>query len=67
MTTVDKEKLGKVSSVIDIGSQGLIPFATFLAGLVISGLGPMWLLIISTTGLALACTVILVNKQIGKL
>ena len=67
MTTVDKEKLGKVSSVIDIGSQGLIPFATFLAGLVISGLGPMWLLIISTTGLALACTVILVNKQIGQL
>lgn len=67
MTTVEKEKLGKVNSVIDVGSQGLIPLATFLAGLVITGLGPMWLLIISTAGLALTTSIILINKEIGKL
>ena len=67
MKIVDKEKLGKVSSVLDIGSQGLIPLSTFLAGLVIETLGAMWLLVIATGGIVLTTTFILINKQISKL
>ena len=67
MTLVEKDKLGKVSSVMDIGSQGLIPLATFLAGITIDGLGPQWLLIISTSGFVLITAILFINKHIAKL
>ena len=67
LTIVDKDKLGKVNSVIDVGSQGLIPLSTFLAGLVISGLGPSWLCIISTVGLSLMTIVLILNKHVKQL
>ena len=67
LTIVDKDKLGKVNSVIDVGSQGLIPLRNFLAGLVISGLGPSWLCIISTVGLSLMTIVLILNKHVKQL
>lgn len=67
LTITDPDKIGKVSSVVDIGSQGLIPLSSFLAGLVLSGLGSSWLLIICTSGFALITIFILLNKQISKL
>ena len=67
LTIVDKGKLGKVNSVIDVGSQGLIPLSNFLAGLVISGLGPSWLCIISTIGLSLMTVFLVTNKHIRQL
>ncbi len=67
MTIVDKDKLGKVNSVIDVGAQGLIPLANFLAGLIISGLGASWLLIFSTGGFVLITVTLLVNKHVAKL
>ena len=67
MTIVDKDKLGKVNSVIDVGSQGLIPLSNFLAGLVIAGLGPSWLCIISTTGLVLMTVFVVLNKYVKQL
>ena len=67
LTIVDKDKLGKVNSVVDVGSQGLIPLSNFLAGLVISGLGPSWLCIISTAGLALMTVFLVINKHIKQL
>ena len=36
---VDKNMLGKVQSLINIGSQGLTPLASFLGGLVIQSAG----------------------------
>lgn len=67
LTIVDKDKLGKVNSVIDVGSQGLIPFSNFLAGLVISGLGASWLCIISTVGLSLMTIFLVINKHVKQL
>ncbi len=67
MTLVDKDKLGKVNSVVDVGSQGLIPLSNFLAGLVISGLGPGWLCIISTSGLVLMTLLLVCNKYVKQL
>ena len=67
LTIVDKDKLGKVNSVIDVGSQGLIPLSNFLAGLVISGLGPSWLCIISTAGLSLMTVFLIFNKYVKQL
>ena len=67
LTIVDKDKLGKVNSVIDVGSQGLIPLSNFLAGLVISGLGASWLCIISTAGLALMTIFLVINKHVKQL
>ena len=67
LTIVDKDKLGKVNSVIDVGSQGLIPLSNVLAGLVISGLGPSWLCIISTAGLSLMTVFLVINKHIKQL
>ena len=67
MTIVDKDKLGKVNSVMDVGSQGLIPLSNFLAGLVISGLGPSWLCIICTVGLVGMTVFIILNKYVKQL
>lgn len=50
---VDKDKLGKVSSVISIGSMGLTPVALLLGGLAITYLGASGLLIVCTSGLLL--------------
>ncbi len=67
MTLTEKDKLGKVSSVMDVGSQGLIPLASFLAGTVINGLGAPWLLVICALGLVLVTVFICANKHIGQL
>lgn len=67
LTTIDKDKLGKVSSVVDVGSQGLIPLSNLLAGLIISGLGSSYLLIICTSGLILVTLFLLINKTMSKL
>ena len=67
MTIVDKDKLGKVVSVMDIGSQGLIPLANLLAGVAITYLGVSALLIICTLGLILMTVFVIINKEIRKL
>lgn len=67
MTIVDKDKLGKVSSVLNVGSQGLVPLANFIAGLIISGLGASWLLVFSTSGFVLITIMLMVNKHVAKL
>ena len=67
MSMVDKDKLGKVNSLTDIGSQGLIPLSNFLGGLVISLLGTSALLIACTAGFAITSIFIAFNKQINQL
>ena len=67
MTLTEKDKLGKVISVMDVGTQGLIPLSNLLAGLVISSFGPSWLLIICASGLCLLTVVLFINRQIKQL
>jgi len=60
---VDLSIFGKVSAALDIGSQGLIPVATFLAGIIISGLGVSSLLLICTCGLLIVGLIYFFNKN----
>ncbi len=63
LSTVEKDKLGKVTSLIDIGSQGLIPLSEFLGGLIISTLGSGVLLITCTAGFFLVTLFVVFNKH----
>lgn len=67
MKIVEKDKMGKVTSVTNIGSQGLIPLSMFLGGLALSYLGSIGLLVICSGGLLLISLVIFTNKQIREL
>lgn len=58
MTIVDKDKFGKLSSVINIGSQGLIPLSSFLGGLAITYITSLGLLIACATGLLITSLVL---------
>ena len=44
MRIVDKDKLSKVNSIVNIGSQGMIPIASVLAGAVLQSFGSTALL-----------------------
>lgn len=67
ISVIDKEQLGRVNSLVDVGSQGLIPLAEFLGGVVIGGLGTSALLIICTCGFIVMSLFITLNKEIRKL
>ena len=67
MLIIDKDKFGKVSSVMSIGSQGLIPLATFLGGIAITFLGSLGFLIICSIGLLLVSLILFLNKSIKEL
>lgn len=66
-TITDEDKLGKVSSIMNMISQGLVPIATFIAGFVISYLGSSVLLIICSIGLLVTTMISLFNKSIDNL
>ena len=67
VSIVERDKLGKVNSLIDVGCQGLIPLGNFLGGLVISGFGLSALLISCSIGFILITVFICVNRHIGQL
>ena len=67
LKVVDKDKFGKVSSVLSIGSEGLTPVSLFLAGLAISIFGSSGLLIICTSGLVITTLFTVLNKPIKEL
>ena len=58
MKIVDKDKYGKLSSVLNIGSQGLIPFSVFLGGLALTYIGSLGLLIACATVLLITSVVL---------
>ena len=58
MKIVDKDKYGKLSSVLNIGSQGLIPFSVFLGGLALTYIGSLGLLIACATGLLITSVIL---------
>ncbi|MBO7085687.1 MAG: hypothetical protein J6W25_01075, partial [Bacilli bacterium] len=67
MKIVDKDKMGKVTSVSSIGSQGLIPVAMFLGGVAITYLGSAGLLIVCTAGLLITALFLFFNKSIKEI
>ena len=58
MTIVDKDKFGKLSSVLNIGSQGLIPLSMFLGGIVLTYITSLGLLIVCASGLLITSLVL---------
>ena len=58
MTIVDKDKFGKLSSVINIGSQGLIPLSMFLGGIALTYINSLGLLIACASGLLITSMVL---------
>ena len=66
-TITDKDKLGKVSSITNMVSQGLIPVATFVAGFVIAYLGCSSLLLVCSIGFIVVATIALFSKSIDNI
>ena len=67
MRVVDRDKLSKVNSIISIGSQGMIPIASVLAGVVLQAFGCAPLLFICSLGFAVMAILLLVNKPVRML
>lgn len=67
MKIVDKDKFGKVSAVLNIGSQGLVPLSMFLGGIGITYIGSAGLLTICSGGLLLVCLILFFSRPIRDL
>lgn len=64
---IEKEKMAKVWSLINIGSQGMIPIASFLAGIIIKGSGVGVLFVICAVGFILTAFIVSLNKEVDNL
>ena len=67
MRVVDKDMLSKVNSITSIGSQGMIPIASVLAGAILQSLGSTPLLIFCSVGFSATAILMLVNRPIKEL
>ena len=67
MRVVDRDKLSKVNSIISIGSHGMIPIASVLAGAVLQGLGSAPLLFACALGFTVTAVLLLMNKAVREL
>ncbi|MBR6085611.1 MAG: MFS transporter [Spirochaetales bacterium] len=67
MRVVDKDMLSKINSITSIGSQGMIPIASVLAGAILQSLGSTPLLIFCSAGFSVTAILMLVNKSIKEL
>ena len=63
MRIVDKDKLSKVSSILSILTQGLVPIASVLAGAVLQIFSSSVLLLACSVGFTAAALFLLMNKQ----
>ena len=67
LRVVDRDKLSKVTSILSIISQGLIPVSSVLAGLILQTAGSTPLLVICTAGFTGAALFLLFNRQAKEL
>ena len=67
MKTVEKEKMGRVFSVISVISNGLTPIAMGLAGIVIDNLGLSILFYAAAVAIIITTILTINNKEIAKL
>ncbi|MBQ9828549.1 MAG: MFS transporter [Lachnospiraceae bacterium] len=64
MKTVERDKLSKVTSIVNVISQGLIPISAVLAGIILQTSGSTLLLLICSLGFAATALFLLFNKEI---
>ena len=67
MRIVDKDKLSKVNSIISIGSQGMIPIASVLAGLILKTLGSTTLLFVCSLGFTVTALGMLFDRPLREI
>jgi len=67
MRAVEKDKLSKVNSIVSVGSQGMIPIASVLAGIVLQAFGSTPLLFACSLGFTVTAVLLLVNKPVREL
>ena len=63
MRVVDRDKLSKVTSIVNVLSQGLTPIASVLAGIVLQCWGSSLLLLICAMGFTAAALFLLFNRS----
>ena len=64
---VEKDKLSKVSSLMSVGTQGMIPIASVLAGAALQAFGSTMLLAICAAGFTITAVLLLTNKNVKSL
>ena len=64
MRIVDRDKLSKVTSIVSIGSQGMIPLASVLSGIILETLGSTVLLAACSFGFTLTAVWMIMNRDI---
>ena len=67
MRIVEPDKFSKVSSVINIGSQGLTPIAMLLGGLAIQYIGPLGLIIVCAAGFLVPTLALFFSRSVREL
>ena len=67
MRVVDRDKLSKVNSLTNVGSQGMVPIASVLAGAILETFGSTALLGFCSLGFAATAVALLFNRQIDGL
>ena len=67
MRIIDKDKLSKVTSITSIGTHGMIPIASLLAGLVLDSFGSTVLLLVCSIGFMITALVLLFSKEVKKI
>ena len=67
MRIVDKDKLSKVNSLTSIGSQGMIPIASVLAGVLLESFGSTELLAFCSLGFTVTAMSLLFSRQVKEL
>ena len=67
MKMIDEDKFGKVSSVLNIGSQGLIPLSVLLGGVAIAYIGSLGLIAVCAGGFLLISLILFFNKPVREL
>ena len=67
MRVVDRDKLSKVTSITAVFSQGLIPIATALAGVILQYFGSTVLLSFCTAGFTVTALFLLFNRETKKI
>lgn len=67
MRIVDKDKLSKVSSITSMASQGLIPIASVIAGIVLQWSGITALLAVCSVGLLVTALSMLFNRELREI
>ena len=67
MRIVDRDKLSKVNSIVSIGSQGMVPIASVLAGAILQGLGSTALLFLCTLGFAVTALLTLKSRAVKEI